>query len=233
MQLLLTNDDGIDAPGLAALRQALSDVAPLLIVAPQAHQSGCGHQVTTHQPLVVDQRDDHHYAVAGTPADCIRFALNQLCPTPAWVIAGVNYGGNLGVDIYTSGTVAAVREAAFYRLPGIAFSQYRKAGRPVDWSRAAHWVTRVFNHIQPLCLDPGHFWNVNFPHWQPNDPEPEIHLCPPCTQPLPATYISTAAGYQYQGEYSQRRRDPNSDVAICLSGHIALSRLSILGSIPD
>ena len=80
MTIILTNDDGIDAPGIQALLQAVS--GKTIMVAPQGQLSGCGHQVTAHSPIHVDRRSEFEYAVGGTPADCVRIALNHLCPKP-------------------------------------------------------------------------------------------------------------------------------------------------------
>ena len=141
--LILTNDDGWDAPGLAALRRASAALGPCRVVAPSGPVSGCGHRVTTDVPLLVTRPDEDCLAVAGTPADCVRLALHHLAPEPSWVLAGINAGGNLGTDIHYSGTVAAVREAVIHGVPGIALSHYIARGRPVDWDRAARWAEVV------------------------------------------------------------------------------------------
>ena len=132
MAIALTNDDGIDAPGLMALREAVAQVSeePVWLIAPDSHLSGCGHQVTTHQPLRIEERAEGHIAVSGTPADCTRLALTHLCPEARWLLSGINFGGNLGVDEYISGTVAAVREATILGVRAIAFSQYRDRRLP-------------------------------------------------------------------------------------------------------
>ena len=120
MTIILTNDDGIDAPGIQALLQAVS--GKTIMVAPLGQLSGCGHQVTAHSPIHVDRRSEVEYAVGGTPADCVRIALHHVCAKPDLVLSGINAGGNLGVDVYISGTVAAVREAAMHGIPGVAIS---------------------------------------------------------------------------------------------------------------
>ena len=137
MLLLLTNDDGIDAPGIRALWQAAARRGGCRIVAPSGPVSGCGHQVTTHAPIRIDRRAGDAWAIDGTPVDCVRLALHGLVPDPDWVLSGINAGGNLGTDVYHSGTVAAVREAAIRGRPGIAVSHYIARGRPIDWDRAA------------------------------------------------------------------------------------------------
>src|SRR4051794_1097407 len=108
--LLLTNDDGIEAPGLAALYAAAEGPGARWVVAPTGHYSGCGHVVTTHAPVTIVRQGRDRFGVDGTPADCVRMALHHLEPGLSWVLSGINAGGNLGTDTHHSGTVAAVRE---------------------------------------------------------------------------------------------------------------------------
>src|SRR5262245_40287267 len=136
MKLLLTNDDGIDAPGLAALARAAADLGQTISIAPHLHLSGCSHRVTTDQPLWLEPRGEARFALDGTPADCVRVGLAHAVPDAEWVLAGLNLGGNLGADVHHSGTVAAVREAALHGKPGIALSHYRRAAVELDWDRA-------------------------------------------------------------------------------------------------
>jgi hypothetical protein len=143
MKLLLTNDDGIEAPGIQALREATARLGERLVVTPADALSGCSHRVTTSQPIRVAVDRAGAWRVHGTPADCARLALHVLAPDVSWVLAGINEGGNLGADVYHSGTVAAVREAVLHGRPGIAVSHYHKRGRVIDWQRAATWVPRL------------------------------------------------------------------------------------------
>src|SRR5436190_2321681 len=99
LKLLLSNDDGIDAEGLAALRTAAEAVGVPHIVAPDRCHSGCGHQVTTHHPIRITRRDARSFVTDGTPADCVRVALDRLVADADWVLAGINHGGNLGADL--------------------------------------------------------------------------------------------------------------------------------------
>lgn len=232
MVFVLTNDDGIDAPGLQSLQQAVAAIGhQAIIVAPKQQHSGCGHQVTTHRPLHLEQRAETAYAVEGTPVDCTRIALTHLNTKPEWVIAGVNAGGNLGTDIYISGTVAAIREAALHRVPGIAISQRIYERRPIDWDLATQLTIRVLDKLLQSTFQsemmPGAFWNVNFPHLSTDSPEPEIVFCPLCTQPLPADYRVEGEYLYYAGEYGKRMRDSGSDVDVCFSGNISVTRLKI------
>jgi 5'-nucleotidase len=228
MTFLLTNDDGIDAPGIRALEEAVAGFDQgVTIVAPLDHQSGCGHQVTTVTPIALEKRSANRFAVAGTPVDCVRLAISHLCPEIHWVLSGINAGGNLGADVYISGTVAAVREAALHRLPAIALSQYRRGGRPINWNLAARLTTNVLKELFPRPLEPGSFWNVNLPHVESSDPQPEIVFCRPCTQPLPAKYRIEGDQFFYAGEYAQRARDPGADVELCFSGRIAITQIKV------
>ncbi|MBF2029001.1 MAG: 5'/3'-nucleotidase SurE [Oscillatoriales cyanobacterium C42_A2020_001] len=228
MVFVLTNDDGIDAPGLRSLVQSVKNLnLDAVIAAPQEHLSGCGHQVTTTSPIRVHKRSEREYAIAGTPADCVRIAISHLCPTVHWVLSGINSGGNLGADVYISGTVAAVREAALHRISGIAFSQYRHGRREIDWDFASYLVTNVLTNLLARPTQPGVFWNVNLPHLATGASDPKLVFCTPCTQPLPAVYRVNEDQFHYAGEYSQRRRDPGGDVEVCFNGHIAITQLQV------
>jgi 5'-nucleotidase len=233
MTWIITNDDGIDAPGLQALVEAFSLAVPegiaqpVIIVAPRDHQSGCGHQVTTDRPIAVDQRTPQAFAVAGTPVDCVRLGLSQFCPEVQLVLSGINAGANLGVDAYISGTVAAVREAAFHRVPGIAISQYRHGDRPLDWARASRWTADVVAKLLLHPIEPSSFWNVNLPYLLPNDPDPEMVFCQPSTQPLPINYRYHDGQYHYVGKYQERDRSLGTDVDVCFSGAIAITQIRL------
>lgn len=198
-----------------------------VIVAPKDHLSGCGHQVTTTQAIHVQRRSDFEYAIAGTPADCVRIALTHLCPTVKFVLSGINAGGNLGADVYISGTVAAVREAAFHGVPGIAVSHYRKGKLNVDWDVAARWTAGILADLLNRTIEPGTFWNVNLPHLIPGDPDPEVVFCEPSRQPLPVNYRVEGENFYYVGEYAKRDRTPGSDVDVCFSGKIAVTQLRL------
>lgn len=234
MTPILTNDDGIDAPGLQALQQAVEQLSSeklaletYFIVAPHEHLSGCSHQVTTHRPIRVQQRGDTAFAVEGSPADCARLGIRQLCPQATWVLSGINAGGNLGADIHISGTVAAVREAALLGLPAIAISHYRQGKRPIDWSLAARLTATVLADLLPRPLPTRSFWNVNLPHLEPGAADPDVVICPLSNEPLPTNYRREGDCFHYAGNYSQRDRAPGTDVDVCFSGRIAVSLLQL------
>ena len=163
-RILITNDDGIHAPGLAALRDAANSLGlRCSIVAPAIEQSMCGHRVTTHSPVKVEARGADRHAVHGTPADCVRIALVGLGLKPDWVLSGINQGANMGDDTLYSGTVAAAMEGFLFGIPAIAFSQTHKGWDHLDAAKPAvrALVERVLAHglsEAPWLL------NVNIPN---------------------------------------------------------------------
>ena len=227
MQILLTNDDGIHAEGLAALQRAATVWGEITVVAPDQPYSGCGHLVNVARPLVISEVAPRRLALDGAPADCTRIGLTQILPQAAWVIAGVNDGGNLGVDVYMSGTVAAVREAAMLGKPGVAFSQYRRGRGEIDWAGAESMVRRVLIWLEDQPCPAGAYWNVNLPTPQDHDGEPEIVLCPLDTNAHPLDYEQREEGFHYRGNYHERPRNSGSDVDVCFSGRIAVSRINL------
>jgi 5'-nucleotidase len=228
MVFVLTNDDGVDAPGLQALLETARQIElSAVIVAPKTEWSGCGHQVTTTRPITVEQRSEAVYAIAGTPADCVRIALSQLFPKVTGVLSGINPGGNLGADVYISGTVAAAREAALHRVPSIAFSHYRQGKRLIDWALASQLTATVLKDLLSRPATQGMYWNVNLPHLLPDSTDCDVVFCSPCTQPLPVVYRTEGDRFYYAGQYSQRSRDPGGDVEVCFSGNIAVTQLRL------
>jgi 5'-nucleotidase len=225
--LLLTNDDGIDAPGLAALEHAAQSIGATIIAAPTEHQSGCSHRVTTSRPLRVTHHASQRHAIDGTPADCIRIGLTVLAPGATWILSGINAGGNLGADVWHSGTVAAVREAVLHGLRGIAVSQYIKKELPLDWQRAAEWTAKILRELLHLQTAPGVFWNVNLPHLPAGAAMPDMVFCPLDPSPLPIDFRADGDLWQYVGNYHQRRRRPGSDVDVCFGGRIAVTEIRL------
>lgn len=162
MRILLTNDDGYDAPGLLALYRAVRGLPDVEIdvIAPAEPQSGKGHTVS--RAIRCRRRELPEIGgittVEGSPADCIRAALVlEGHPRPDRVIAGINHGGNLGADVYYSGTVAAAREAAFFGIPAVAVSQVVVRGIPDDWPRTTREAAAVLAAlVRPDAPPPPH-----------------------------------------------------------------------------
>jgi 5'-nucleotidase len=181
--VLLTNDDGIDAPGLKVLVRVLADWGEVQVVAPVDGHSGCGHQLSIGETIRVERRDQGHWAVHGTPADCVRLALAGLVEPPALVVSGVNAGANLGVDLYRSGTTAAAREAAHHGVNAIAVSQYRRRDAEFPWHDTPAHLRLVLAELAATPPPRGHYWNVNLPHRDPGAPPPAGSAAPPGRRP--------------------------------------------------
>lgn len=227
MRILLTNDDGVEAIGIASMRdavQAWPEVDEVIVVAPKQPLSGVSHRVTTERTIEVHRRDERCFAVDGTPADCVRLGLSELACEVDWVFSGVNDGGNLGADIHMSGTVAAARESALLDVPAIAWSQYVRRPEPIDWTAAQRALRTTWERLQNHGLGKRDYWNVNFPHHPPKTPS--VVICSPDGNPLPVRYQLTDEGYHYQGSYADRQRTRGRDVDICFNGGVAVSKLS-------
>jgi 5'-nucleotidase len=169
VRILLTNDDGIHAPGLRALRMELRKLGEVVVVAPAAEQSAVGHSITLSTPLVVQQvfddaREFVGWAVEGRPADCVKLALLELLPEPPdLVVSGLNAGSNAGINVLYSGTVAAAIEGAFFRQTSIACSLESGKAAP-DFTRGAELARRVIGEILAHAPPKGTLFNVNIPN---------------------------------------------------------------------
>src|SRR5256714_14812922 len=170
MRILLTNDDGIYAPGLRALRLELPKLGTVTVVAPATEQSAAGHSVTLLNPLLVSEvfEDDGKafvgWAVEGRPADCVKLALLELLPDPPDVIvSGMNAGSNAGINVLYSGTVAAAIEGAFYRHTAIAVSLAYTKPKPLDFPQASALARQVVEQILAHRPAAGSLFNVNIP----------------------------------------------------------------------
>ncbi|MDI1313537.1 5'/3'-nucleotidase SurE [Prosthecobacter sp.] len=229
MHVLLTNDDGISAPGLQALESAMQQLGwQFTVVAPAMEHSQCGHRVTTHQHLKVETLGVNRHAVHGTPADCVRLALFALDVKPDLVLSGVNAGGNMGQDVVISGTVAAAREAAYHGIRAMALSHYLIRELAVDWQRTSAWISEIVRETQAQDHPHSAFWNINLPHLPAghNTLPPRIH-CQPARSPLQVSYRKEAEGYAYSASYASRPRDPGSDVETCFGGKVSVSLLRV------
>jgi len=161
--ILLTNDDGIQARGLNALAEELADFATVSIVAPSREQSGTAQALTLRQPIICHQEGERAWAVDGTPADCVIVAMHKLLPQkPDLVISGINHGGNLGENVYYSGTVGAAREAALHHIPALAMSLCSKAPN-VSFEPAARLARSAAELILKEGLPDQVLLNVNVP----------------------------------------------------------------------
>jgi 5'-nucleotidase len=241
-RILLSNDDGIDAPGIQALYRELKSHYDVLVVAPMYEKSGVGCAITITGQMEVDERRDGGklwgYAVNGTPADCVKFALNILLDErPDLVLSGINRGTNLGNSVFYSGTVAAAIEATLNGLPAMACS-LGCWGYPV-----AHYedAARVVRQLVPWLLsfrhEPRTLWNINFPN-RPYDQLGPIRLTSQGTSDYEDVFeLERQDGPQryYRNTGAELRacavKDDSDDKAWA-EGHIALSILRTDLSVP-
>src|ERR1700733_9215522 len=161
--ILITNDDGIQAEGLRALVHAVEGLGTISVVAPSHERSAAAQSLTLRQPIFWEQIAEREWAVEGTPADSVILALNKLLPNrPDLVLSGINRGGNLGENIFYSGTVGAAMEAAINHIPAIAVSVAHK-GREFEFAPAAHFARSLAPLVLREGLPPGVMLNVNIP----------------------------------------------------------------------
>jgi len=241
MRVLLTNDDGIEADGLQALRRALLEVPDieLAVIAPDGNRSAMARSITTRRPLWVQEVDFGDgtvgYATDGTPVDCVRFARLGLIDgfEADLIVSGINHGANLGDDITYSGTVAAALEGVVLGIPGIAVSQQSGAreldfrlGRSFDFEVAAQFTARIVDELDEVPLADGTLLNVNVPAGEPQGVE--------VTRLGKRIYRDELKLHEEDGE---RRRywvygddpgyhdDPGTDLAAVAAGRIAVTPL--------
>ncbi len=221
MRILLTNDDGIEADGIQAMERYLRSiptVSQVVTVAPHDGRSSCGHSVNASTPISFKKVDEDRYSVDGWPADCIRLAILHLQFKPDWVLAGINHGGNMGVDVWMSGTCSAAREAAWLGYPAIAISQYRKPTVTTDWGVSAARAWGVIDHLLARSEKHRGFWNVNLPAIEPKATMPAPVDC--CLEQGAHIFSLEphSEGVLYRSSYQNRPRTPGSDVDVCFGG---------------
>lgn len=235
MKILIANDDGIRAPGLRALIEALKPLGTVYVAAPAREQSGTGHSITVRDPIRVREYFiegvKHAWVIGGTPADCVKIALGRLIPEKMdLVVSGINHGSNLGSDVLYSGTVSAAAEGVIMGCPAIAFS-LDSYDHNADMSACARFARRLIEDYRALDIVPGELINVNVP-------------------PMPYEQLKgvrfTKLGRRSYGNLFEERRDPrgtpyywmggavedeaqddDSDVAAVKAGYISVTPLNL------
>jgi 5'/3'-nucleotidase len=165
--ILVTNDDGVHAPGIKALREALAQRGEVHVVAPDREVSACAQSLTLKHPLRAERVEERIHAVDGTPADCVNLALVKLLPRrPDLVVSGINRGANLGEDVFYSGTVGGAREGTFFGVPSIAISLAARA--EADFAPSAEFAARLAGLVLEKGLPERTLLNVNVPPGVPS-----------------------------------------------------------------
>lgn len=230
MLILLTNDDGIRAPGLAAALKVLRGIGEVHVVAPETVQSATGHGITLHAPLMTQpvRVDDETVGISvdGRPADCVKLAVNKLLPRrPDLVVSGINSGANTGVNVIYSGTVAAAIEAGFLGLPAVALSLYLTKELP-DYDAAASASLDILKKMLKHGIAPGEVLSVNLPPGKPRGTK----VVRQCTAGWNDTYEKRLdprgrAYYWNTAVFSLSSRDDDTDVAGLREGYATITPL--------
>src|SRR3977135_1445617 len=226
--ILLTNDDGIHAPGLDALAAGLGGVGTISIVAPSREQSGAAQSLTLRQPIVCHEVGERQWAVDGTPADAVIVALHRLLPEPPdLVISGINFGANLGENVYYSGTVGAAREGALHHIPSLAMSLCSKKteGKFEDSARIARAAADM---IMQEGLPDQVLVNVNVP--EPWNGEVKFTRQSQKITRNQLTEGKDPRGRSYFWLYEQKldkNVEPDTDYAAIFSGAVSITPLHL------
>jgi len=232
MRILITNDDGILAPGIEALYRAVSDLGEVTVVAPETPQSASGHAITVRSPMDVHRVHVNNvfygWSVDGRPADCVKLALMELLDErPDFVLSGINAGANTGIDVLYSGTVAGAIEGAFYDIPAAAFSL--ASSDELNFPMAGRIARAVFERFMAAKPRPATCLNVNIPALDQGWPK-GVRCCPQGTVAMEERYAKQTAAeghtiYWLDGRSSAASVAPNSDQAVVREGYVAITPL--------
>lgn len=230
LRVLISNDDGVDAPGIAALADALLRAGRVTVAAPAENHSGASHSITFGSPVAVKTKDRKGvtwYAIEAKPATCVRMALEALLPEkPDLVVSGINKGANLGVVTFYSATVGCAREAAFKNIPTLAVSL--ESGAEMDYGLAADFVVRLVEALRKQDgLRPGLFLNINIPAL-PRDRIKGVRVTRQDLRPSHETYEKRSGtqeeGFVYWPSFRELEPGPeNTDVWAIRNGYISIT----------
>ncbi len=237
MQILLTNDDGIYAPGIAALRRQLGQLGQVNLIAPATEQSGVGHSITFLEPLVCKEvfNGDQLYGIAveGSPADCVKLGISELIKQPAdLVVSGINGGLNAGINVLYSGTVAAAIEGAFFRHNSFAVSL--EYDPHADFDSAAQIAIPLIRQILELKSAEPQLFNINIPTQAVElfrrGGEPQVHVVPMGVERYGEHYIrrQDPKGRDYYwatNDPPPKRTDHPTDLTMLSDGHVTVTPL--------
>ena len=243
MLVLISNDDGIHAPGIQSLVNAVGSIADVLVVAPLEERSTTGHALTLNHPLRLVKIRENHYGCSGYPADCIILALFQLLKNrrpPDLIISGINHGGNLGLDTYYSGTMAAAREGAFHGIPAIALSttvEIRPSQAHPHFESAADFARHLVESQTWQSIAPFDLLNINVPNL-PHKSIKGVQTTPLGPRYYRSQIIERQDGrnlpyYWLSGEADPSRKEEGSDCFFAEQDYITLTPLNFGGKITD
>jgi 5'-nucleotidase len=235
VRILLTNDDGVYAPGLRALRTELQKLGEVTVVAPVGEQSAVGHSITLLTPLVVQEVLDEAnrsmgWAVEGRPADCVKLALLELLRGPPdLVVSGLNAGSNAGINVLYSGTVAAAIEGAFFQRTSVAVSLEHSKPQPLDFACAAELARRVIEQIVAQGPPVGSLFNINIPSPE-KGPVKGVRVVPQNVAPYQESYDrrTDPRGRVYfwnNPDFGCPEPHPDSDATALAEGYITVTPL--------
>jgi 5'-nucleotidase len=225
--ILITNDDGFGAEGLRVLEQSLSALGTIWVVAPDREQSGQGHALTLNHPLRIERRGARHFAVQGTPTDCIYLGVHRLLESrPSLVVSGINRGINMGDDLTYSGTVSAAFEATLVGVPAFAVSQ--EVSEAVDFGPAASFARVLAATVLQRGLPPDTLLNVNVPRHPPR----AVRVTRQGKRLYPGGVIERLdpkgrSYYWIGGKPADWEPDPQSDFAALADGLISVTPLHL------
>ena len=235
MLILLTNDDGIRAPGLVAMYRELTALGEVHVVAPETVQSAAGHGITVAAPLLTQRVSVEETftgtAIDGRPADCVKLAVARILPRrPDLIVSGINSGANVGINVIYSGTVAAAIEAAFLGLPSIAVSLYLRNEILADYARTAHFAMRVIRQIVDAGLKGGQVVSVNLPPLRPEESPAGVRVVRQCTNAWVDTYEERkdprGRSYFWNSTiFTLGQTQEDTDVAALRDGYITVTPL--------
>lgn len=233
LQILLTNDDGIYAPGLTAMERQLQRLGDVTVVAPLTEQSGVGHSITYLTPLMArevfdDDSNRRGWAVEGSPADCVKLAIAELCPSrPDLVVSGINSGQNAGINVLYSGTVAAAIEGAFFGVTSVAVSlEFDEDAR---YDLAAAQAAAIIQQILAQKDAEPQLYNLNIPT-SALDGSAEVRVVPAATAPWGEDFQQRLDPrgrpyYWATGAQPDPPSDEETDLRALRGGHITLTPL--------
>lgn len=234
MRILITNDDGINAPGIAVLQTIAASLSDdVWVVAPETEQSCSAHSLSLRRPLRIRKLTERHFAVDGTPTDSVLLAVKEIIKDkkPDLLLSGVNRGSNLGEDVTYSGTVAAAMEGTLFDIPSIALSQSVQINTPVKWSVPETHATAVIKNILKETIPHNTLINLNFPNVEAHAVK-GVMVAPQGKRKLGdnvhCNYDPDGNPYYWIGAVRNVEKDPpESDFAAISSGYISMTPICL------